>query len=431
MDRVRRRIADKRVLALVKAFLKSGILDEDGRLRDNDTGTPQGSILSPLLSNVALSVLDEFVAQEPGGPQTGPVERAKRRRHGLPNHRLIRYADDWCLVISGSRSDAEALKEKITGVLATMGLRLSPDKTLITHIDQGLDFLGWRIQRHRKRGSNRHYVYTYPAKKALRAVTGKVKTLCRQVGTDQSLDALLLRLNPVVRGWCGYFRPGVSYATFAYLGHYLWFRVWHWLRRKHPKDHLEGHPPPLLPRRIMAGQPQPGTAQPHHGRHQPLPLPGRSHPDTLAGHRIPSPASPPGTYGEPVAVKAARRVREAVRGNGPVERPEPRLGPTSQRSPAASTRSARPLPYDPFPTAHNRDPQRPTTRPARRADPRVSAGRMRCAEFLAPTGELNASGWERPSGETHAGPYRCAERLQRTARAPHGAWPRCPWTDPE
>src|SRR5687767_12443296 len=53
--------------------------------------------------------------------------------------------------------------------------------------------------------------------------------------TDQSLDALLLRLNPVVRGWCGYFRPGVSYATFAYLGHYLWFRVWHWLRRKHPR----------------------------------------------------------------------------------------------------------------------------------------------------------------------------------------------------
>jgi RNA-directed DNA polymerase len=102
MDRVRRRIADKRVLTLVKAFLKSGILDEDGRLRDNDTGTPQGSILSPLLSNVALSVLDEFVAQEPGGPQTGPGERAKRRRHGLPNHRLIRYADDWCLVISGS-----------------------------------------------------------------------------------------------------------------------------------------------------------------------------------------------------------------------------------------------------------------------------------------------------------------------------------------
>ena len=123
---MRRRIGDKRVLALVKSFLKSGILGEDGQLRDNDTGTPQGSILSPLLSNVALCVLDEFLAQEPGGPQIGRVERAKRRRHGLPNHRLIRYADDWCLVIAGGSDDAEALKEKITTVLAGMGLRPMP-----------------------------------------------------------------------------------------------------------------------------------------------------------------------------------------------------------------------------------------------------------------------------------------------------------------
>ena len=84
-----------------------------------------------------------------------------------------------------------------------------------------IDFLGWRIQRRRKRGSNRHYVYTYPAKKALRAVTRKVKTLCRQVGTDQSLDALFLRLNPVLRGWCGYFRPGVSYAIIANLERHI------------------------------------------------------------------------------------------------------------------------------------------------------------------------------------------------------------------
>jgi RNA-directed DNA polymerase len=89
------------------------------------------------------------------------VQRAKRRRHGLPNYRLVRYADDRCLVIKGTRADAENLREQIAGVLSTMGLRLSPDKTLITHIDEGLDFLGWRIQRHRKRGTSTHYVYTY------------------------------------------------------------------------------------------------------------------------------------------------------------------------------------------------------------------------------------------------------------------------------
>jgi RNA-directed DNA polymerase len=63
----------------------------------------------------------------------------------------------------------------------------------------------------------------------------KVKTLCRQVGTNQSLDTLLRRLNPALQGWCTYFRPGVSAATFAYLSHYVWHTVWRWLRRKHPK----------------------------------------------------------------------------------------------------------------------------------------------------------------------------------------------------
>jgi RNA-directed DNA polymerase len=157
---VRERVGDKRVLALVKAFLKADILGEDRALRSNDAGTPQGSILSPLLSNVALSVLDEHVAQSPGGPSTSAYQRTKRRSQGLPNYRLIRYADDWCLVISGTQADAEVLREEIAGVLSTIGLRLSPEKTLITHIDEGLDFLGWRIQRHRKRGSNRSYVYT-------------------------------------------------------------------------------------------------------------------------------------------------------------------------------------------------------------------------------------------------------------------------------
>ena len=70
---------------LVKAFLKAGILGEDRVLRENNAGTPQGSILSPLLSNVALTVLDEFIAQHPGGPGTGKLEREKRRRRGLPN----------------------------------------------------------------------------------------------------------------------------------------------------------------------------------------------------------------------------------------------------------------------------------------------------------------------------------------------------------
>jgi len=235
MGRVRRRVGDNRVLGLVKAFLKAGILTEAGLLEDSTAGTPQGGILSPLLANVALSVLDEFIAGLPGGPATGIYERARRLRRGQPNFRLIRYADDWCLMVRGNQAHAEALREGIAAVLATMGLRLSPEKTLITHIDEGLDFLGWRIQRHRKEGTSRYYVYVYPSTKAVLAAKRKIKMLGRAVEPNQPLDDLLRRINSTLRGWAGYFRAGVSSATFSYLSHYAWQTVWRWMLRKHRK----------------------------------------------------------------------------------------------------------------------------------------------------------------------------------------------------
>ena len=183
---------------------------------------------------MALSVLDEYIAQAPGGPGIGRNDRLTRRRHALPNYRLCRYADDWCLVVSGTKADAEILREEIAGVLTTMGLRLSPEKTLITHIDEGLDFLGWRIQRRRKRGTDKLYVYTYPARKAIKSVTGKVKAICRQ-NTNLPLAILLRRLNSLLRGWTTYFRPGVSSVAFNYLRAFTWRQVYRWLRRKHPK----------------------------------------------------------------------------------------------------------------------------------------------------------------------------------------------------
>jgi RNA-directed DNA polymerase len=112
-------------------------------------------------------VLDEHIARAPGGPRATRYERSKRRRQGLPNYRLVRYADDWCLLVAGTKADAEALRDEVAAVLAPMGLRLSTAKTLITHIDEGLDFLGWHLQRHRKRGTNRYYVYTYPSRTAV------------------------------------------------------------------------------------------------------------------------------------------------------------------------------------------------------------------------------------------------------------------------
>ena len=76
--------------------------------------------MSPLLSNVALSVLDEHIDRSPGGPRASDYQRSKRRAASLPNYRLVRYADDWCLVVAGTREDAEALREEIAGVLSAM-----------------------------------------------------------------------------------------------------------------------------------------------------------------------------------------------------------------------------------------------------------------------------------------------------------------------
>jgi RNA-directed DNA polymerase len=232
LDRVRRRIADKRVLALVKAFLKAGIMTEHGNLEAQLTGTPQGGILSPLMANIALSALDEhFVrAWQQMGDQR---QRAARRRHGKPNYRMTRYADDFVICVAGERRHAEALIADTEQAIRPLGLTLSKEKTGVAHIDEGIDFLGWRIQRHQ--GSNgRRYVYTYPSKRSLAAVKAKVKAIT-QTDHQQTLDQLIHRLNPVLRGWCAYFRSGVSSRTFNYLRAYTWQRVVRWLRRKHPK----------------------------------------------------------------------------------------------------------------------------------------------------------------------------------------------------
>jgi Reverse transcriptase (RNA-dependent DNA polymerase) len=112
MGRVRRRIADKRVLALVKAFCKAGILTELGEQQETRTGTPQGGILSPLLANIVLSTLDDYFVQTWQQTMSDHNTRYRRRRKGLANWRLIRYADDSVVMVAGTRADTEALREE-------------------------------------------------------------------------------------------------------------------------------------------------------------------------------------------------------------------------------------------------------------------------------------------------------------------------------
>ena len=233
MDRLRRRVGDKRVLALVKAFLKAGILSEDGVTRETATGTPQGGILSPLLANIALSVLDDHFAEAWASFGNRSWSRQKRRQKGLPTYRLVRYADDFVVLVAGTRDDAENLRDEVAAVLSPMGLRLSEEKTGIRHIDEGFDFLGWRIQRQIRRGTkDRRFVYTWPARKALASVKARVRAITRQ-GTNHPLAHLLRQLNLMLRGWTNYFRHGSSAATFGYLHQFTWRRVICWLRSKY------------------------------------------------------------------------------------------------------------------------------------------------------------------------------------------------------
>jgi RNA-directed DNA polymerase len=232
MGRVRRRIGDRRILRLVQAFLKAGILSEDGVNRDTITGTPQGGILSPLLANIALSVLDEHFTRkwEALGPEW---TRAKHRRNGVAMMRIARYADDFVIMVHGTRDDAEALWDEVADVLAPMGLRLSVEKTGVVHIDDGFDFLGWHIQRRSWRGrTGKQAVYTYPSKKSLASVIGKVRSLTRR-NKHRTLADLIRAVNRALQGWCNYFRHGVSSQTFSYVDHFTWWRIAGWLRKRH------------------------------------------------------------------------------------------------------------------------------------------------------------------------------------------------------
>jgi RNA-directed DNA polymerase len=234
MDRVRLRVKDKRVLALVKAFLKAGILTELGDHQDTMTGTPQGGILSPLLANIALSVLDEQVMApwKPGGAMASEAKRAYRRRKGAPTWRLVRYADDFVVLVHGTKDDTAAMREQVEQVLSPVGLRLSPEKTVVRHLSDGVDFLGFHIQWRRKRGSDKWFVYTFISDRPIRSLKTKVRALTHR-GSQQSLEYVIKRLNQILRGWSNYFKHAVAKHRFAVLQKFVWRRMIAMLQTRH------------------------------------------------------------------------------------------------------------------------------------------------------------------------------------------------------
>jgi RNA-directed DNA polymerase len=235
MGRVRARVKDKRVLALVKAFLKAGVLTETGQREHSHTGTPQGGILSPLIFNVAMSALDEHLHApwKPGGVMETRGKRGYRRRvKGLPNWRIVRYADDFVVLVHGTRPDVEALREETARVLAPLGLRLSEAKTRIVHMSEAFDFLGFRIQWKRKRGTDKWHVYVFIGDRPIRSLKAKIRALTYR-NSQQNPSSVLIRLNLIMRGWANYFRHAVCKHTLGNLANFAWWRVIRWFRTLH------------------------------------------------------------------------------------------------------------------------------------------------------------------------------------------------------
>jgi RNA-directed DNA polymerase len=237
MTLVRQRIGDRQVLALIKAFLGAGMMTEAGRFTTTLTGTPQGGIISPLLANVYLTALDRHF-ERPWTERRRVTPAGNRYwlqpKNGQVICRLIRYADDFVILVRGNREQAEAVREEAARVLRDeLKMELSAEKTLVTHVDGGFDFLGQHVRRVVYRG--KPVGWTYPSKKSVAAVKRKVKDLTTCSTTNRPLSAVLKSVNRVVMGWGYYFRFGSAKRTLGYVGNFARDRIYRWIRKKHPR----------------------------------------------------------------------------------------------------------------------------------------------------------------------------------------------------
>jgi RNA-directed DNA polymerase len=234
LDRVRQRIKDRRVVGLVRAFLKSGVITELGIEAETSTGTPQGGIISPLLANIALSALDEAIMAPwaPGGEQSTQTGRAKRRRQGLGNWRIVRYADDFVIMTNGGRNDAERLQQQVTGVLAGLGLRLSQTKTRIAHLSEGIDFLGFTLKWRKTRGGGKWHCATMISDKSFRTIKQTIRNLTPR-RSPRPLADVIQEVNAALRGWTYYFRHALAGRRFSFLRYFTWNRLVSWQRELH------------------------------------------------------------------------------------------------------------------------------------------------------------------------------------------------------
>jgi group II intron reverse transcriptase/maturase len=230
MKAVKKRIADRKIRGLLWKFLRAGVL-EQGEIQDTLTGTPQGGIISPLLANIYLHTLDKYM--ESRYLTLSSWHRMQRRKQGKSNFLYVRYADDFVVLCNGSKANAQAMKEELGELLSKMGLKLSEEKTKITHITEGFDFLGYRIIRSMgQKGKMVPKVLIPP--KAITRVRQEIRRILAPDTAKDSVRTKILAVNSVSRGWCQYYRcTSKPSKTFNALGAEIFWEMAHWLGRKY------------------------------------------------------------------------------------------------------------------------------------------------------------------------------------------------------
>jgi group II intron reverse transcriptase/maturase len=230
MTLIKKRIADKAVLALIWQFLKAGVME--GQLfAKTETGVPQGGIVSPLLANVYLNEFDKWTEMK--WHKRTPYERQYYvRRCGKGNYCMARYADDFVIVGNGPIAEVRRIKEEVKNYLAEeLYLELSEEKTKITHVNDGFDFLGFHIQRVKPEG--KWVVHLRPAEKTTKRVKSKIKELTGRNWTWMDEYTRLKTLNAIVRGWCEYYKHTSLHKDLEEISRYTWHRYLGFLLKKH------------------------------------------------------------------------------------------------------------------------------------------------------------------------------------------------------
>jgi RNA-directed DNA polymerase len=226
MQLVAKRIVDKNILRLIKMWLKAPVVEEreDGKndYKGNDKGTPQGGIVSPLLANIYLNVLDTL----------WKIEKVQERLGA----RLVRYADDCVALCKGN---AEQILKGMRAVLSNLGLTLNEEKTRVVDTrHESFNFMGFTIMMTRGRRTGRAFPLIVPSKKALKHIRSEIKQLTTERYSATPTEVVIQRVNEVVRGWVGYFYYGNCTKAMSYLRQYLVRRIRIYLHRKH---HYNGY----------------------------------------------------------------------------------------------------------------------------------------------------------------------------------------------